>query len=96
MAPRDVSLQVHAWEPNPQHRSALRAWSGRARLGSRFTLHLQAAWTADGTVRQSTQLTRTDMLPRLPAACGIHVHGHQGECSAPSKHLLPQNLKPKP
>lgn len=46
------SLQVHAWEPNPQHQAALKAFAGRSRFGSRFTLHPQAAWTADGTVRR--------------------------------------------
>ena len=96
MASRDVSLQVHAWEPNLQHRSALRALAGRSRLGSRFTLHPQAAWTVDGTVCQHDQLTTSVMLSRLPAACGIHVHGHGGGCMTPSAHLTPHTLHPEP
>lgn len=48
---RTAATQVHAWEPNPRHLPALRSWAQRSRLGARFTLHAEAAWTADGAVR---------------------------------------------
>ena len=42
---------VHAFEPNPAHLPALRAFAQRAPAAARITVHPQAAWTTATQVR---------------------------------------------
>ena len=45
---------VHAFEPNPAHLPALRAFAQRSPAAARITVHPQAAWTTATQVRASS------------------------------------------
>jgi len=69
---------VHAFESNPAHLPALRAFAQRSPAAARITVHLQAAWTT------ATQVCTGKLARDSPLLCA-HRCARSARCTTRAK-----------